>query len=377
LLALTFVESFGTVLLERGLYFFAHDVLGFGDLQNLWLALAFGVTYVAGALGSHRIATRLGEKRLLVLSLVSLLAVHAVLTAFPTALLVTLAFPVIGLLQGAKWPVIESYVSAGRTPRQLTGELARYNVTWAVSVPLAMAASGPLIAWAPGLLFAVAALCNVIAALFAVPLRVRPLHLEESHPERPGPRETARLSALLASARWCMLLSYALLFLLAPLMPQLFERLRLPVTQATAAAGVLDLARLACFALLGVWTGWRGRSWPLVLAIAAMPLSFFMILFGTNLPLVLLGECVYGLGAGFAYTAALYYALVVKNASVDAGGAHEGLIGLGFALGPLAGIVAQSMHGVTGGYMPAMLVSIAPLMLLCTTFGLRPLRTVP
>ena len=69
-----------------------------------------------------------------------------------------------------------------------------------------------------------------------------------------------------------------------------------------------------------------------------------------------------GVPTGFtpqsAYTASLYYALVVKNASVDAGGAHEALIGLGFVLGPVAGLVGGALAkplGRDGGFFWAVL----------------------
>ena len=59
---LTFIESVGTVLLERGLYFYTENVLAFSDAKNLWLALAFGVTYVVGAISSHRVCLRVSER---------------------------------------------------------------------------------------------------------------------------------------------------------------------------------------------------------------------------------------------------------------------------------------------------------------------------
>lgn len=377
LLWLTFLESFGTVLIERSLYFFTHDVLGFGETDNLWFALAFGVTYVIGALASHPAANHMGERRLLFASLGGLFVMHALLTAWPRAGLLVVAFPIIGFLQGIKWPVVESYVSAGRTPTELVRLLSRYNATWALSVPLALASSGPLIALWPASLFAAAGVLNVVAGLCGLSLARRPLHLDVSHPERPNSAEVLRLGSLLATARWAMLGSYALLFLLAPLMPGLFAKLGVSLNVATSAAGLLDLARLGTFVLLGTWVRWRGEAWPLVAALFALPASFAMVLFGTNLLFVLAGELLFGAAAGLAYTAALYYALVVKNASVDAGGAHEGLIGLGFALGPLAGLIAHGSQNLLGGYVTAMVLSTAPLMVVCTVFGLRPLRTAP
>jgi hypothetical protein len=73
------------------------------------------------------------------------------------------------------------------------------------------------------------------------------------------------------------------------------------------------------------------------------------------------------------YTAALYYALFLKNAAVEAGGAHEGLVGLGFVLGPLTGIAARWLEPVFGGPLAAMLFSLCPLALVLTGFSLRPL----
>ena len=65
LMTITFGESFATMLIERGIYFFAHERLRFDDIENLALALGFGGAYVVGALTSHALARRLTEKRVL------------------------------------------------------------------------------------------------------------------------------------------------------------------------------------------------------------------------------------------------------------------------------------------------------------------------
>jgi hypothetical protein len=154
-------------------------------------------------------------------------------------------------------------------------------------------------------------------------------------------------------------------------MPDVLARRGLDLAEATSVAGVLDLARVACFALLGAIGGWRGRSGPLILATFALPLSFAAILFGSSLWLILAGEVLFGVASGLVYSASLYYALVVKNASVDAGGDHEGLVGVGFALGPLAGLAGHALIPVTGNYVLAMTMAVAPLVLVATFRGLR------
>lgn len=387
LLLLSFFESFGTILLERGVYFYTHDerFLGLSDAQNLGLAFAFGVTYVTGALLSHAACHRVGEKRLLIGTLLALFVLHAALMLRPMSLpLLVAVYPVLGILHGAKWPIVESYVSAGRTPRQMLGVIGRFNISWALAVPLSIALVGPMIesSWPP-ILFAVAAAINLGVLAFVLPLPSRPEHLDLDHPERPAEDELHRYRLLLVSARWSMLGCYSLLFLVSPLMPTVFGKLGFTGTPATVAASMLDVVRLVAFAVLGVWAGWHGRPGPLVFTTLGLPLGFLMVLFGPNLATVLAGEVLFGAAAGMCYFAALYYALIVKNASVDAGGAHEGLIGLGFALGPLLGLMGHAFawaFDTTGSaahdsnaYTLGMMLGIAPLLLFTILGSLRPL----
>jgi len=70
----------------------------------------------------------------------------------------------------------------------------------------------------------------------------------------------------------------------------------------------------------------------------------------------------------------------VKNASVDAGGAHEGLIGLGLGLGPLAGIAGYALAGhplantgIELGHVQGTLVAVLPLLGACIVGALRPM----
>jgi len=379
---ITFLESIGTGILQRGIYFYMHERLGFGQLGNLVVALAYGVVYVAGALKSHAAATRWGERSVMIATLVGLLVLHAALAISPGAIVLCVGFVLSAGLRGLKWPLFESYVSAGRTPREILAAVGGYNVSWACAMPIAVGISGPIIssAW-PFLLFALPAAINVASLLLVGRLAARPSHLAQGHPERPAEAELAHFGGLLVSARWSMVAGYGLLFLLAPLMPEIFQRLRLNVALATPAAALFDVVRVTSFIVLGrTGRAWRGRPLPLAFTAILLPLGFLMILFGSSVGTVLVGEIVFGAASGFAYTAALSYAMVVKNASVDAGGAHEGLIGLGLGLGPLAGIVGYALAGhklaVTGaelGYLQGTLLAVLPLLCACVIGALRPM----
>jgi hypothetical protein len=80
---------------------------------------------------------------------------------------------------------------------------------------------------------------------------------------------------------------------------------------------------------------------------------------------------------GLAYYAALYYALVLENAAVNAGGAHEGLIGLGFATGPAAGLIGEGLARTVVGKVGGLLIGLGPLFAVCGAFALRSLIRMP
>jgi MFS family permease len=373
-LVLSFIESVGTILIERAIYFFSHERLGYTPGQNLALALVFGLTYTAGAALSHGAAQRLGDRAALVWTIVALLGLHVLMALAPGGTLLAVAFAAVGLFEGAKWPIIESYVGAGLEPREQLGAVGRFNVSWAIAVPLSLAVSGPLIASGiPALLFVLAALTNVAALALEASLPGAAPHLASTHPSRLVSGELERYTALLGSSRWTMLSSYALMFLLAPLLPEVFQRLGRPVTEATFWASCMDSVRVLTFAALAALTGWHGRVWPLVACAIGLPLGFVSIVSGPSLGVVLAGEVVFGVLAGVTYYAALYYAMVVKNAAVDAGGGHEGLIGIGLALGPAVGLVGSAFSRGENNPVTAILIAAAPLVFACWFGALRAL----
>ncbi len=363
-------------MVQRGVYFFAAEVLDFGDTMNLLLALAFGSSYVAGALLSHRLCAAFGERRVLMTALLAQAALHAGLTAHPTAAAIFAGIMAIGAVNGAKWPVVESFVSAGQGADASARSVGRFNIAWGASVPLALAAAGPVLdAWPRGIFLMPAGL-NLVAAALAWPLPPRPLHLPVGHPQRLRGEQLARFAHLLISARWLLMLSYAGMWILAALLPGIMGNLGFNVTWAAGLSGLLDVARLLAFVALGWWTAWHGRVAPLLVAMVALTAGFFAVLLGQSVAAVFVGQALFGLAAGQIYYTALYYAMVVKNASVHAGGGHEGLIGLGFAIGPAAGLLAAAIRPALGSGTLAMLAGVGPLFAVCVVAAVRHARKV-
>ncbi len=371
-------------MIQVGLFFFAEARLDFSPTQNLWLAVLHGATYVVGALLSHPLSDKLGEKR----TLVGVLVLQALLTAWmawrPDAWSVWVVSPVLLTVYGLKWPVVESYVVAGRTPRQTTAALGKFNVTWSASVALAGTFAGVLIKAGAAALFLASVGCTAVTIALCVAFLPRVLqHLDHDHPERPDPALSQRYGRLLRSCRWTMMSGYALERVALPLLPMIFASMGVGVAAASALAMLMAWSRTAAFAWLGAWPGWHGgRKLPLCAALL-LPVTILLIVESPILWVVLLGLIVFGVCEGVAYTGSLYYAMVLKNASVDAGGAHEAIIGGGFVVGPLAGLGARKVSATLTPALPSwlgMTLGLSPLFVLGLVGGLLPLRgmsTVP
>jgi hypothetical protein len=65
--------------------------------------------------------------------------------------------------------------------------------------------------------------------------------------------------------------------------------------------------------------------------------------------LLVAGLSLAGIGIAVTYYGALYYAMAVGNADVDAGGKHEALIGVGYMVGPLCGLFGGLLTDGPGG----------------------------
>jgi len=369
LCAITFAVSFASILIFRGIHFFIKEQLAWGQTARLVLALVYGATYVVGALLSHPIAQRVGERRLAVLLTVGHAVCSVAFFFLPYEPAYIALYMLFAFLNAMLWPIVESYVSSGRTPRQQSKAIGAFNFAWSLSVPLAVASVGPLVKIRGGWLFIAAAVLIVIALPMLAALPARPQHLAHDHPDRPTDADLPTLRGYLASSRWSMLASYIFLSFLNPLFPDIFDRLGYGVVAATLLTATIDAVRFGMFVLMWAFSGWHNRAAWLWAAALLLPLSFLGIALGPNIATVMTAGVVFGVVEGIAYFAALYYAVVVKNASVDAGGAHEALIGAGFGLGPLSALVAMSFAFPTVG----MLVGSGPVIAICLAAGLRPL----
>jgi len=241
--------------------------------------------------------------------------------------------------------VVESYLTAGRHGDEMRAAIGKFNLTWTpfTALPLVLL---PLIGRvAPLGSFAISAVASSGAGLLA---RRLPRHLAAHAAEIARAAVGVEYAPLLRASSWLLPFSYVISATLAPVLPQ-----RLAAVGVGAPASLVAAIWMATRfgALLLMWRSrfWHGRWETIGAAGAALVGGLALVLLARTAPILIAGLLVYGAGMGLTYYAALYYAMAVGHAAVDAGGNFEALIGVGYCVGPLLGIAGQVAAGPVHG----------------------------
>lgn len=368
-MAFSWVSSLCTGQATTGLYFLTEHTYGFTVRANYALALVGGVAYVVGAMGAgwllRTLRARLGMSTRA--SVAAILVVLAGLCLVPLIVprsagswpmwLMMLAYqPLTGVL----WPVVERYLSGGRSGAGLRSALGRWNITWSSALVIGMIGVGLAMRQFDDTRVASLVLGSIGGLhLFSLallwPLGAEPgEHLSDEHEPHPPVYER-----LLATFRVLLPTSYLVLTALTPYLPAAFGRLGVDPAWAAPLAGAWTLGRVFTFATLERWQGWHGRWWPAAAAVGMLLGGFAMAVAAPNLGgtaglvLMLAGLLAFGAGMATIYTASLYYAMEVERTDVEAGSTHEALIGVGYTGGPLCGLAAGLIAGAGEKGSPA------------------------
>ncbi len=367
-LALTFLGSLGTGVVTNGIAFVATHSLGYAKGMNLLLALALGASYIVGALTAGRLVCRYTQKHAWLStrgSLVIVLALIALACQLPLAIekiapnykpiafwvLVLIFSPATGIL----WPIIESYLSGGRSAKTLRQAIGRFNITWSIALVAAFWLMAPLLESNP------LTILSALGVMHLLMIAVLPWfppdpptphtphtpsnHLDEHHEKHPD-----SYLPLLRTFRILLIASYVVLAVLSPLLPMVETKLNIPIEWQTPIASIWLAARVLLFILFERWHGWHGRWWTPWTGLGLLLVGFATCMLAPSFPpaamfMLVAGLFVMGIGIATTYCGALYYALAVGSTEIDAGGKHEALIGLGYTLGPLGGLIGLQFAG--------------------------------
>jgi len=340
LLAIAFLGSVSNGAFFAGLFFVTAERYQFSSMRNLVLGLAVGLVTVSGSRSAASVARAAPTPRAL---LRAALALWGLLALVPLAFARHESMLWVGALGGVAcssmvWPVVESYLTAGRHGPDMRFALGGFNMAWSLAtmVPLVLM---PVLARSDSRLsLAMGAGFNAVAVAVAGRLPAHP----RAHQTEAGHAALGReYPALLRSASWLLPASYVISSALSPVLPQRIAEVTGSLRGAGPLAATWMLARFAALAVMWRLPIWHGRWATLGGAAAGLLLGLGLVLLATDALTLGAGLALFGLGMGTTYAAAVYYSMSLGHAAVDAGGNFEALIGLGYCGGPLLGLAAS------------------------------------
>jgi MFS family permease len=362
--AFTFINSIGTGVVTNGIVFLTKNGYQFSRTANYLLSVVLGVTYIAGALLAQPAVnwarrTWRGASSRVVLMVLSI--AMGLLCALPQVVLwldadsqspwpVWVLVVIYSPMSGALWPLVESYVSGGRSGENLRRTVSRWNIVWSSALILAYVGISGLVEKHAALAVMLLGLLHLGGILALGWFASEPaVHKEEEHePHPPVYRK------LLVTFRLLLPLSYIVSSTLGPYLPEVMRTLDVKPSLQTDLAAVWFTARVLMFLIFERWQGWHGRWYTAIVGGGLLMLGFAACVLGDRIAtrgealfILISGLAMYGIGMAVIYSAALYYAMEVGKAEVQAGGKHEALIGAGYTTGPLVGLGASL--AVSGG----------------------------
>jgi hypothetical protein len=374
-LSVTFLGSVGSGAFWAGIFFVTASHYRFSPVRNLVLAAAMGGVYAVAARRAGSLLRALERRFSPRTVLAGALGMWGLASLAPLAEgdlepVLWLTALVGGAMPAIVWPIIESFLAAGRHGKEMRSALGWFNVTWtpATAVPLILmpALAKANVLWA----VAITAVMNagaIVVALVALPRRPG-VHAREAAEAAVG-RE---YPWLVRSASWLLPLSYVMSATLAPVLPHRLDAVGAGAIPSSVVASMWMVTRFATLGLMWRVGFWHGRWGTLVVGAAALAAGLVMVLIGARLETVVTGLALFGVGMGLIYYSAIYYSMAVGHAAVDAGGTFEALIGLGYCVGPLLGLAGHASAGDPARAPAATMIFTGVVAALVAPAALRP-----
>ena len=354
----TILNSISTTILTTAIYFLTEQAYHFDRTLNYILGAVMGVTYIAGSIGAGKLLrftrsrTRPIPDRTVLGLIISGMTISCTIpylfqgdSTWPIWVQVCMYSPLSGML----WPIVESYLSGGREGEALRSALGKWNVGWSFAGAFGAVFVSPLVkdhALLAILLFGVAHLASLAFLPFFTPMPGA--HHADSPREHPPV-----FRDLLTAFRIMLPVAYLVVNTLMPYLPSAMRRIGVLDGWQTTLVAIYLFSRAATFLLLERWTGWHGK-WSLAITASSLIVGSFGIIVASSwfsqsvgLPVLIGGLVAFGIGMSSLYVGAIYYAMEVSHSEVDAGGTHEALIGVGYAGGPLCGLLATGIAAST------------------------------
>jgi len=364
-LGLTAFASAGTSVIWNGLPFIAKQQYDFSEAKNLALYLFIGLVYISGALSAGKLTKAIERYCSPRTLLAVLLLIQTIVCMTPIISVgqwtIWLAGGVLGVCSAWMWPIVESFLVAGRHGREMRRIIGWWNMVWMISVAGTMFAMAPLMEGNASMVIVGLGGMFGLATFVLILFPKSPAIHDIETSSRAVPQS---YNKLLSGARVLLPMSYVINGTLAPLLPFVLTNLAIETFWQTPVVATWMIARVGMTAIMWRYEGWHGKWSILWMALIAMAVGFVCIFTASGLPMLFAGLIIFGGGMGVTYYAGLYYAMAVGRARFDAGGTHEALIGTGYAVGPLAGLIAISFSSSHSSETPTPLISTVSCLLI-------------
>lgn len=338
-LCLTAFASIGTSVVWNGLPFIAKQYYGFDESENFSLFLLIGLLYIVCAFASGKLTEFVNKACSSRTILALLLVMQGTVCTLPLLVesqwVVWVAGGVAGGCSAWLWPLVESYLVAGRHGQKMRSAIGYWNTVWMVSVAIAMIAIAPLMEAHASMAIVGLGFANLIAVVPLYWFDREPATHDETEAQEHVPDG---YKPLLKGARILLPLSYIFNGVLAPILPFVLSRINVDVLMQTPIAAIWMFSRVFIVGVMAYFPFWHGRWSVLWGGMIAMSIGLAVTFAAASLPILICGLILFGIGMGVTYYAAIYYALSVGRAEVEAGGTHEALIGGGYMVGPVIGL---------------------------------------
>jgi MFS family permease len=335
--------SIGGNLLMFGIFFYMQKRFAWGASKNLPFSSAQGVAYVIGALVANPLSRKIDRRKLLRLIHIGMATIAFAAAFAPTPAAIVALLLAYTFFSAVQWPLLESLISIGVGPRELSRRISIYNLVWSGSGAITVAACGLLIAHVPRGIFLATVFAHAIAILMLLRIRPQPHHTSTAqlHPEPeliPLRAQAKRLSRIALPA------TFAVIYALGAIMPTLQVIQSTTPTARTLLASVWMISRWFCFVFLGLTVWWHTRPRALLLAAAVLLAAFLAITLIPETLSMILWQIALGIAMALIYSASLYFGMVLSDGSTAQNAYHEALIGLGSILGPGCGALAANLR---------------------------------
>ncbi len=330
----------------------------YGDLGAI--GATGSLAYSLGCFFNGPLADRIGYRRMMTLCSLGTALVFCAYLAVGQLWHLFVIAGANGLLNSGFWPPLQAWLGRGKGRRPLLQAVGRFNVAWSLGFLVGPALAGTLYPQGVAYVFGVGA---ALAAL--LPLGLLLVRLRE-----PAPEEIQAETATLAAARLFLPIAWVANFstffangTIRALFPKFATDLGMTPGLLGWLIALIGLTQTTAFLLISRTDRWQFRLGPLAGIQLLAAAGLCLLTFGQSPATFALGLLIQGILVAATFTASIFYSLHSESPGGRRTGIHEGIVGSGFLVGPLAGGLLAEHIGPRAPYLLASAVILAAVLL--------------